>query len=82
MDSHRKEPLYRIRIRGVLSETLLGAFPDLETLTQGGDTVLFGALPDQAALFGVLGEVEALGLELLEISQIPSGGDPRTVRAR
>jgi hypothetical protein len=29
--------------------------------------VLTGALPDQAALFGVLGHIEALGLELLEV---------------
>jgi predicted outer membrane lipoprotein len=29
--------------------------------------VLTGALPDQAALFGVLSQVEALGLELLEV---------------
>jgi hypothetical protein len=77
-----KGPLYRIRVRGVLSETLLHAFPGLEALTDRGDTVLVGALPDQAALYGVLGEVEALGLELLEVSQIPAGGDPRTIEAR
>jgi hypothetical protein len=29
--------------------------------------VLTGALPDQAALHGVLAQVEALGLELLEL---------------
>jgi hypothetical protein len=35
--------------------------------------VLTGALPDQGALFGVLGEIEALGLELLEVRQLPEG---------
>jgi len=34
--------------------------------------VLAGALPDQAALHGVLSEIEALGLELLEIRRLPS----------
>jgi hypothetical protein len=29
--------------------------------------VLTGLLPDQAALYGVLGEIEALGLVLLEV---------------
>ena len=29
--------------------------------------MLAGPLPDQAALYGVLAEVEALGLELLEV---------------
>jgi hypothetical protein len=67
MDEDAKPALYEIRIRGVLSKTLLGAFPDLEAETQGGETVLRGALPDQAALHGVFAEIEALGLELLEV---------------
>ena len=36
------------------------------------DTVLAGALPDQAALHGVLAEIEDLGLELLEVRRLPS----------
>ena len=37
----------------------------------GGDTVLTGPLPDRAALHGVLAEIEALGLELLEVRRLP-----------
>jgi hypothetical protein len=33
--------------------------------------VLTGALCDQAALHGVLAEIEALGLELLEVRRLP-----------
>jgi len=58
---------YEISVRGLLSETLLGAFPGLSARERGMETVLTGALPDQAALFGVLGHIEALGLELLEV---------------
>ena len=58
---------FEIRIRGHLGETLLAAFPGLDARRRGGETVLAGALPDQAALFGVLGQIEALGLELLEV---------------
>ena len=58
---------YEIRVRGHLSETVLGAFPRLHAGTQGADTVLSGDLPDQAALYGVLAQIETLGLELLEI---------------
>jgi hypothetical protein len=58
---------YEIRVRGQLSETLLGAFPGLRAEAQGGETVLAGPLPDQAALFGVLAQIEALGLELLAL---------------
>ena len=58
---------YVIRVRGVLSDRLLTAFPGLRSRTERGDTELAGALPDQAALHGVLAQIEALGLELLEV---------------
>jgi hypothetical protein len=58
---------YEIRLRGVLSERLLGAFPGMSAETEGSETTLTGDLPDQAALHGMLAEVEALGLELLEV---------------
>lgn len=67
MNGNARPPLYRIRVRGALGETLLAAFPRLEAETLGGETVLSGTLPDQAALHGVLAEIEALGLELLEV---------------
>jgi hypothetical protein len=62
---------YRIRIRGRLGETMRSAFPALQARVSGGDTVLTGALCDQAALHGVLAEIEALGLELLEARRLP-----------
>jgi hypothetical protein len=33
--------------------------------------VLTGPLPDRAALYGVLVQIEALGLELLEVRRLP-----------
>jgi len=62
---------YEIRVRGILSETLVEAFPSLDREVKAGETVLIGALPDQAALFGVLAQIEALGLELLDVRRIP-----------
>ena len=62
--------MYEFRVRGHLGEALLSAFPDLEARTRGADTVLGGTLPDQAALHGVLAEIEALGLELLEMRSV------------
>ena len=38
-----------------------------------GDTELTGLLEDSCALFGVLAEIEALGVELLELRQIRTG---------
>ena len=61
---------YEVRIRGHLGVTTLRAFPALHAEIQGQDTLLRGAVADQAALHGVLAQVEALGLELLELRRI------------
>ena len=64
---------YEFRIRGLLGDTLLGAFPTLHAQVKDGETVLTGALPDQAALYGVLAMIEQLGLELLGVSSAEDG---------
>jgi hypothetical protein len=64
---------YEIRVRGHLGATMLHAFPALQAELQDGDTLLRGALPDQSALHGVLAEIEALGLELLDLRRLPGG---------
>jgi len=70
--AHRdaQPPQYEIRVRGRLGETICSAFPDLKARPGGDDTVLVGVLADQAALYGVLAEIEALGLELIEVRRI------------
>ena len=62
---------YRIRVRGRLGQTMRCAFPALQARASGGDTVLTGPLPDRTALHGVLAQIEALGLELLEVRRLP-----------
>ena len=47
------------------------AFPTLSAASRGEDTLLTGPLPDQSALYGVIHQLEALGLELLEIRLLP-----------
>ena len=61
---------YLIRIRGHLGATVLSAFPAMTPQHHGAHTVLTGLL-DQSALYGVLAEIEALGLELLEVRRLP-----------
>ena len=63
---------YEFRIRGLLGDTLLSAFPGLQAEMQGGETVLAGSLPDQSALHGVLAQIEDLGLELLDVHRLRS----------
>ena len=60
---------YLIWIRGHLGATVLSAFPALTPRWHGADTVLTGLL-DRSALYGVLAEIEALGLDLLEIRKL------------
>ncbi len=62
--------LYQIRVSGHLGPTLLTAFPALVPRQAGAETVLSGVLPDAAALYGVLAEIEALGLDLLEVRKV------------
>lgn len=57
---------YAIRIHGHLGATMLSAFPALASRRHGSDTVLTGLL-DRSALYGVLAEIEALGLDLVEV---------------
>ena len=42
-------------------------------LTGSGETVLTGWLEDRSAVFGVVAQIEALGLELLELRQVRPG---------
>jgi hypothetical protein len=60
---------YVIRINGHLGATVLSAFPALASRWHGAHTVLSG-LMDRSALYGVLAEIEALGLDLLEVRQL------------
>ena len=74
---------YAIRINGHLGATMLSAFPALAPRWHGAHTVLTGLL-DRSALHGVLAEIEALGLDLLEVPQLtpgcksPESGDSRS----
>ena len=62
---------YEIRVRGHLGAKMLRAFPAFAARTQGQDTLLTGCFPDQAAVYGVMARLEALGLELLELRRLP-----------
>ena len=72
--------LYTIRINGHLGSMVLSAFPAMAPRRNGADTVLTGML-DRSALYGVLAEIDALGLDLLEVRQLtpdrksPGSGD-------
>jgi hypothetical protein len=60
---------YVIRINGHLGATVLSAFPATAPRQHGAHTVLTGLL-DRSGLYGVLAEIEALGLDLVEVRHL------------
>ena len=64
------EDRYEIRVKGKLNASVRSSFRGMTATTLPPETVLVGALEDQAALYGVLARVQALGLELMEIRRI------------
>jgi hypothetical protein len=65
-----------IKINGHLGATLLSAFPAMTSKRQGPETVFTGML-DRPGLHGVLAEIEALGLDLLEVRRLdPEASSP------
>jgi len=69
--------MYAIRIKGQLGATALSAFPSMAYQLIGGETVLTGWLEDRSALFGVIVQIEGLGLELLEVRQVRTSPQSR-----
>jgi len=68
--------LYLIHVKGHLGATSLSAFPEMVSQQRGADCFLTGLLPDHSALFGVLAQIEALGLELIEIRRLVPSPEP------
>ena len=66
MDSRR----YEIRVRGRIGKSLLSRFDGFDAEVEPAETILSGAITDQAALHGVLERIQGLGLELVEVRQV------------
>src|SRR3954464_15928531 len=58
------------RVRGRLAERLLSSFDGFAAGMQPVETILSGEVADQAALHGVLEQIESLGMELVDLRHI------------
>jgi hypothetical protein len=63
---------YEIHIKGRLSDSVLAAFEGLTATVQPVETVLHGPVQDQSSLHDLLDRIQSLGLELIEIRQLPA----------
>jgi len=63
---------YEITISGRLGGSFRLAFEDLTITLRPGETVMRGRELDQAALYGILERIQALGFELVEVRRIPA----------
>ena len=70
-------PRYEIRVRGRLSPSLAAEFErlDLSVSEQPIETVLNGSFDDQSTLYGILRQIEGLGLELIDVHRLPARGE-------
>ena len=71
---------YELRIKGHLSACWSEAFEGMQlTLTRRGETLIAGAVADQAALHGLLARIRDLNLTLISVIRVRP---ERTVRPR
>jgi hypothetical protein len=65
-----RENIYHIRVKGKLDEKWADWFEGFVMASRSnGETLLTGAVVDQAALYGVLGKIHSLGLPLLMVAR-------------
>jgi hypothetical protein len=63
--------VYEIRIKGRVGEHLADAI-GMAPVDEPADTLLRGAVDDQDGLHVILSRLQDMGLELVEIRQLPS----------
>ncbi|MFD0689087.1 hypothetical protein [Actinomadura fibrosa] len=62
---------YEIRVKGRVGGSHRLAFEGLSITVKPVETVLHGEDLDQAALYGILERIQALGFELVEVRRLP-----------
>lgn len=71
---------FEIRVSGRLSDRVRAAFPDMDVVEVPAETVLSGRSWDDDEVHGVLGRIQALGLEVVSLRQLP--GEPHDAPGR
>ena len=64
---------YRVRVSGMIPNDLLEELPGMTISVEAPETVLFGELPDQSAMFVLISRMHGMGLRLIEIRRLGTG---------
>ena len=62
--------VYRIVVRGELSERYAVAFEGMEMEVKSGRTLMTGEIKDESHLHGILDRIGALGLKLVSVEDL------------
>ena len=62
--------VYRMVVRGELSDRYAVAFERMQMETKDGRTILIGEVADQPHFYGILDRMSALGLELISVQAL------------
>ncbi|HEV7648682.1 MAG TPA: hypothetical protein VGP26_11010 [Actinophytocola sp.] len=65
---------YEFRVSGRLSDRTrdaVGDFSEMKVVPAPPETILYGAVTDQAHLHGILTFLESLGLQIVSVHQLP-----------
>jgi hypothetical protein len=65
-----EETTYEIRVRDVLEARWTAFFAPFKLTFRADETILTGAVHDQAELFGVLLKIRDLGLKLVSVNPV------------
>jgi hypothetical protein len=74
--------MYRICIRGRLTERLGSALEGMRLEAGASESVFAGEIRDQSQLYGLLDRVRDLGLELVSVQPQPPADPTTTTRIR
>jgi hypothetical protein len=73
---------FEIRVSGRLSERVQAAFPEMDVVEVPAETVLSGRSWNEDEVHGVLGRIQALGLQVVSLRQLPDEPEPDEVPER
>jgi hypothetical protein len=72
----RHEVIYRIVVRGELSDRYAVAFEGMQLEAKNGRTILTGEVVDQPHLHAILDRIGALGLKLVSVQDLSEDVHP------